>query len=169
MEQVWTEGGRTSSPSALGQVRRSFPVRRVSSVGSVRSNSHFLRSIPSALRSRASYISIVSPLRPPRPLRQSFRSSFAASAFPASKLLPGHIYCGHQSAHPEGFWPDRAGTLTKQQREMVAEAVAYLVCKRLELMTRSALYLRRYVTAENLCAISKRLIIEATNRIEARS
>jgi hypothetical protein len=81
----------------------------------------------------------------------------------------GHIYCGHQGAHPEGFWPDRSGTLTKQQREMEAEAVAYLVCKRLELKTRSALYLRRHVTAENLFSVSKRLIIEPTNRIEARS
>jgi len=81
----------------------------------------------------------------------------------------GHIYCGHLGAHPEGFWPDRSGTLTKQQREMEAEAVAYLVCKRLELKTRSAMYLRRHVTTENLAAISKRLIIEATNRIEARS
>jgi hypothetical protein len=72
-------------------------------------------------------------------------------------------------AHPEGFWPDRSDTLTKQQREMEAEAVAYLVCKRLELKTRSALYLRRHVTPENLCAISKRSIIEANNRIEARS
>lgn len=89
--------------------------------------------------------------------------------------------CGNQSpvtshqsrffgrAHPEGFWPDRSGTLTKQQREMEAEAVAHLVCKRLELKTRSALYVRRHVTAKNLCAVSKRLIIEATNRIEARS
>lgn len=81
----------------------------------------------------------------------------------------GHIYCGHLGAHPEGFWPDRSGTLTKQQREMEAEAVAYLVCKRLELKTRSALYLRRHVTPENLFGVSKRLIIEATNRIEARS
>ena len=81
----------------------------------------------------------------------------------------GHIYCGHLGAHPEGFWPDRSGTLTKQQREMEAEAVAYLVCKRLELKTRSALYLRRHATPENLFGVSKRLIIEATNRIEARS
>jgi len=81
----------------------------------------------------------------------------------------GHIYCGHQGAHPEGFWPDRSGTLTKQQREMEAEAVAYLVCKRLELKTRSVLYLRRHATPENMLVLSKRLIIEATNRIEARS
>jgi len=81
----------------------------------------------------------------------------------------GHIYCGHLGTHPEGFWPDRSGTLTKQQREIEAEAVAFLVCKRLELKTRPAMYLRRHVTVDNLTVISKRLIIEATNRIEARS
>lgn len=81
----------------------------------------------------------------------------------------GHIYCGHLGAHPEGFWPDRSHTLDHAQREMEAEAVAYLVCKRLRLETRSATYLKNHVTPENLLAISKRLIIEATNRIEARS
>ena len=44
-----------------------------------------------------------------------------------------------------------------------------IACKRLELKTRSALYLRRHATPENLFGVSKRLIIEATNRIEARS
>jgi len=81
----------------------------------------------------------------------------------------GHIYCGHLGAHPEGFWPDRSGTLNKAQREMEAEAVAYLVCKRLGLETQSADYLKGDVTPQNLLAVSKRLIIEATNRIEARS
>lgn len=81
----------------------------------------------------------------------------------------GHIYCGHVGAHPEGFWPDRSTTLTLGQREMEAEAVAYLVCKRLALEVRSAEYLKHHVTPDNLLAISKRLIIEATNRIEARS
>jgi hypothetical protein len=81
----------------------------------------------------------------------------------------GHIYCGHLGAHPEGFWPDRSGTLNKAQCEMEAEAVAYLVCKRFGLETRSAEYLKSHVTSENLLAVSKRLIIEATNRIEARS
>jgi hypothetical protein len=47
--------------------------------------------------------------------------------------------------------------------------LSLIACKRLELKTRSALYLTRHVTAENLSAISKRLIVEATNRIEARS
>lgn len=81
----------------------------------------------------------------------------------------GHIYCGHVGAHPEGFWPDRSGTLTHSQREMEAEAVAYLVCTRFNLEVRSAEYLKNHVTPENLLAISKRMIIEATNKIEARS
>jgi hypothetical protein len=81
----------------------------------------------------------------------------------------GHIYCGHLGAHPEGFWPDRSSGLSLGQREMEAEAVAYLVCKRLSLETRSSEYLKNHVTLENLYAVSKRLIIEAVNRIEARS
>ena len=81
----------------------------------------------------------------------------------------GHIYCGHLGAHPEGFWPDRVGTLTHSQCEMEAEAVAYLVCKRFGLKVRSVDYLRDHATPENLLAISKRMIIEATNRFEARS
>lgn len=81
----------------------------------------------------------------------------------------GHIYCGHLGAHPEGFWPDRYGTLNMAQREMEAEAVAYLACKRLGLEVRSVEYLRGHATPENLLGVSKRLIIEAANRIEARS
>lgn len=81
----------------------------------------------------------------------------------------GHIYCGHVGAHPEGFWPDRSGKLTHSQCEMEAEAVAYLVCMRFKLEPRSAEYLKSHVTPENLLAISKRMIIEATNKIEARS
>ena len=52
---------------------------------------------------------------------------------------------------------------------MEAEAVAYLVCKRFRLETRAVEYLKSHVTPENLLAVSKRLVIEATNRIEARS
>jgi len=80
----------------------------------------------------------------------------------------GHVYCGHLGAHPEGFWPDRYGILNLAQREMEAEAVAFLVCKRLGLETRSAQYLNGHANSENLIAVSKRLIIEATNKIEAR-
>lgn len=80
----------------------------------------------------------------------------------------GHIYCGHLGAHPEGFWPDRT-KLTTSQREMEAEAVAYLVSRRFGLQVRSAEYLKSHASSENLLAISKRLIVEATNRVEARS
>lgn len=80
----------------------------------------------------------------------------------------GHIYCGHLGAHPEGFWPSRSN-LNKSQREMEAEAVAYLVCRRFGLEVRSAEYLKNHATPENLLGISKRMIVEATSRIEARS
>ena len=80
----------------------------------------------------------------------------------------GHVYRGHLGAHPEGFWPDRR-SLTTSQREMEAEAVAYLVCRRFSLDVRSVEYLKSHATPENLLAVSKRMIVEATNRIEARS
>lgn len=80
----------------------------------------------------------------------------------------GHIYCGHLGAHPEGFWPDRR-KLTKEQQEMEAEAVAYLACKRFALEVRSVEYLKNHATPENLLAVSKRMIVEATSRVEARS
>lgn len=80
----------------------------------------------------------------------------------------GHIYCGHLGSHPEGFWPDRK-YLTTSQKEMEAEAVAYLACKRLSIDVRSAEYLKSHANTDNLLAISKRMIVEATNRVEARS
>lgn len=80
----------------------------------------------------------------------------------------GHIYCGHLGAHPEGFWPDRM-KLTTSQREMEAEAVAFLACRRFGLEVRSVEYLKNHAKSENLLAISKRMIVEATNRVEARS
>jgi hypothetical protein len=52
---------------------------------------------------------------------------------------------------------------------MEAEAVAYLACKRLSIDARSAEYLKTHASADNLLAISKRMIVEATNRVEARS
>jgi hypothetical protein len=52
---------------------------------------------------------------------------------------------------------------------MEAEAVAWLVCQRFGLQTRSEQYLKNHVTPDRLLKVSKRLIIDATNRIEARS
>ena len=52
---------------------------------------------------------------------------------------------------------------------MEANAVAHPVCMRFNLEVRSAEYLKNHVTPQNLLAISKRMIIEATNKIEARS
>jgi hypothetical protein len=53
----------------------------------------------------------------------------------------GHIYCGHLGGYVRDRWADRSGELTIGQRELEAEAVSWLVCRRLGLETRSAEYL----------------------------
>ena len=79
----------------------------------------------------------------------------------------GHIYCGHLGRGPGGAWPERRG-LSQAERELEAETVSHLVCVRNHLTTRSAEYLRPYVTPENIRNISPFAIMGAANRIEVR-
>ena len=79
----------------------------------------------------------------------------------------GHVYCGHLGGDPKERWFDRRGVLNMGQRELEAEAVAWLVCRRLGLETRSADYLSLYVTADDLKRISPYAIASAAHRIEA--
>jgi len=55
-----------------------------------------------------------------------------------------HIHCGHLGRDIHEWWPDRMN-LSKEQCELEAESVTYLVCKRQGLETRSAEYLSGYV------------------------
>jgi hypothetical protein len=57
--------------------------------------------------------------------------------------------------------------LTRGQRELEAEAVSWLVCRRLGLETRSAEYLAGYVHEDDLGRISTFAITAAAHRVEA--
>ncbi len=82
----------------------------------------------------------------------------------------GHIYCGHCGADPEGRWPERRPD-SYEVRELEAEAVAWLVCNRLDLRTRSREYLSRLATPEAINAVSKGMgmysIVRAVEYIES--
>lgn len=80
----------------------------------------------------------------------------------------GHVYCGHLGADRKGRWPNRAH-LTHQQRELEAEAVAWLVCQRTGVEPRSREYLRELATAEAIAGISMYAIYDAANRVESRT
>lgn len=78
----------------------------------------------------------------------------------------GHIYCGHLGHGPAGAWPSRRQMLNLAQREIEAEAVCWLVCKRAGVRTRSAEYLSRHVSSEAVRGISVFSILSAVNRVE---
>ncbi len=80
----------------------------------------------------------------------------------------GHIYCGHQGGDVKGRWPNRAH-LSVPQKELEAEAVAWLVCQRSGVHTRSNQYLSELVTEESLQGISPYAIFDAANRVESRT
>lgn len=78
----------------------------------------------------------------------------------------GHVYCGHLGRGPYGLWPDRRGSLSHEQREIEAEAVSYLAARRAGLETRSADYLHRFISPDNLAKISPSAILRAVGRVE---
>ncbi|MDR7134097.1 hypothetical protein J2X06_001281 [Lysobacter niastensis] len=80
----------------------------------------------------------------------------------------GHVYCGHLGGHPDGRWAGRRG-LGHAERELEAEAVAWLVCARNEVSPRSAQYLASHARQADLGAISMFAIYDAANRVESRS
>jgi hypothetical protein len=80
----------------------------------------------------------------------------------------GHIYCGHLGGDEKGRWADRSSQLTGGQCELEAEAVSWLVCRRLGLEPRSAEYLSAHVGDGDLDRISTFAITAAAHRVEAR-
>lgn len=80
----------------------------------------------------------------------------------------GHIYCGHVGGDSKGRWPDRR-KLSYAQAEMEAEAVAWLVCQRNGVKTKSREYLSELVRKVDPTDISMYAIFEAANRVESRT
>jgi len=77
-----------------------------------------------------------------------------------------HIYLGHLGEDKDGWWPYRLN-LPFAVTEIEAEAVAYIVCRRAGLHTRSAEYLSSFVEEEaGLESISLDLVSRVAARIE---
>ncbi len=80
----------------------------------------------------------------------------------------GHVYCGHVGGDNKGRWADRSH-LKHVHKEMEAEAVAWLVCQRNEVQTKSREYLSALVRDAGVDEISMYAIFEAANRVESRT
>lgn len=78
-----------------------------------------------------------------------------------------HIYLGHLGADlQEKLWVSRLG-LTRNQRELEAEAVAYMVCYRARLTTKSAEYLAGYLPdPAALAGVSIDMVMKVAGLIE---
>jgi hypothetical protein len=84
----------------------------------------------------------------------------------------GHIFCGHQGPcnsrdgkSEESGWPDRR-SLGLAEKEVEAEAVAFLVASRAGLTTGSAAYLKTHAERAVMKKINIDLIVRAAARIE---
>ncbi len=84
----------------------------------------------------------------------------------------GHIFCGHlgpctsrSGKDEESGWPDRR-SVGRHEKEVEAEATAYLVSSRAGLVTRSADYLKAHAKRANMTCVDVELIVRAAARIE---
>ena len=90
----------------------------------------------------------------------------AASAYQVLCHELAHIYLGHVGVDRDGWWPYRTN-LTEAVTEIEAESVAYVVCRRAGLETRSAEYLSSYVEDNSdINAISLDLVSRVAGRLE---
>ena len=80
----------------------------------------------------------------------------------------GHVYCGHVGGDPRGRWPARRG-LGTATAELEAESVAWLVCQRNGVTSRSADYMRSLMPDANIGQFSMYTVFEAANRVESRT
>jgi len=81
--------------------------------------------------------------------------------YPALVHELGHIFCGHLGIDRHAWWPEREDANINGE-EIEADAVAYLVCKRLGVQTRSTKYLARYMHKDQLLpAFSLNAILQA--------
>jgi hypothetical protein len=78
----------------------------------------------------------------------------------------GHIFCGHLGVDRHAWWPEREDAYIDGE-EIEADAVAYLVCKRLGLQARSAKYLPRCSQIDlQLPVFSLNAVLQAVSYIE---
>lgn len=84
----------------------------------------------------------------------------------------GHIFCGHLGGchtrtkrEDESGWPTRS-TLGLHEKEIEAEAVAYLLAFRAGIVTASAAYLKNHAKQADITQIDVDLIVRAAARIE---
>jgi hypothetical protein len=84
----------------------------------------------------------------------------------------GHIFCGHLGAcasgpreSDESGWRDRR-SFSKHEKEVEAEAVAFVVASRAGVVPASAEYLREFVRSADISRIDPELIVRAAARIE---
>jgi antirestriction protein ArdC len=84
----------------------------------------------------------------------------------------GHIFCGHLggcAAHmakdEESGWPNRT-SLGKHEKEVEAEAVAYLVASRAGVVPTSPEYLKVHASNADISMIDIDLVVRAAARIE---
>jgi hypothetical protein len=90
----------------------------------------------------------------------------AASAYQVLCHELAHIYLGHVGVDRDGWWPYRTN-LTEAVAEIEAESVAYVVCRRAGLETRSAEYLSSFVEDNSdIDAISLDWVSRVAGRLE---
>lgn len=78
----------------------------------------------------------------------------------------GHIFCGHQKPFNNSIWKDRS-YLNREIREIEAESVSFLVCKRIGLETTAEQYLSSYVkNNETIPQISLDTVLTVSGYIE---
>lgn len=79
----------------------------------------------------------------------------------------GHLCCGHLGADELAWWEPNAGA-THQVAEIEAESVAYLVCRRHDLLATSERYLSAYRTPEDveMPSFGANAVFQATDYIE---
>ena len=78
----------------------------------------------------------------------------------------GHVFLGHLGGDAHGDWPARCG-LSRNVRELEAEAVAYLVARRAGLASTSAEYLAHYLSdGADKTRVSMDMVVAVATRVE---
>jgi hypothetical protein len=78
----------------------------------------------------------------------------------------GHIFCGHLGIDRHAWWPEREISNINGE-ELEADAVAYLVCRRLGWQARSKKYIAQYIEKDQqLPVFSLNAVLQATSYAE---